>query len=96
MGGTGLWPVVSGVPPETIAGCDLALVSAHNQQWMVTDEIQRDARATILKTCSGGFFASLAGFRRADLNAKAQRTRRGNRGLKFKLRHDRDGGSVLI
>src|ERR1035437_10236465 len=50
MGGTGLRPVVSGVPPETVARRDLALVSAHNQQWMVTDEIRRAARATILKT----------------------------------------------
>jgi hypothetical protein len=56
MGGTGLWPVVSGVPPETVVGRELALVPAINQQWMAPDEIRRDtgfdgrdARTTNLK-----------------------------------------------
>ena len=57
MGGTGLRPVVSGVPPETVGGCALAFVSMDNQQQKTSDEIRRDAgfdgrdaRATILKT----------------------------------------------
>ena len=57
MGGTGLRPVVSGVPPETVAGRAQALVSMDNQQRTTSDEIRRDAgfdgrdaRATILKT----------------------------------------------
>jgi len=56
MGGTGLWPVVSGVPLETLVGHELALIPAINQQWMAPDEIRRDAgfngrdaRATNLK-----------------------------------------------
>jgi len=56
MGGTRLWPVVSGVPLETVVGRELALVPAINQQWMAPDEIRRnagfdgrDARATNLK-----------------------------------------------
>ena len=56
MGGTGLRPVVSGVPPETVAGRELALVSADNQQQTTSDEIRRnagfdgrDGRATILE-----------------------------------------------
>jgi hypothetical protein len=55
-GGTRLWPVVSGVPLETVVGRELALVPAINQQWMAPDEIRRnagfdgrDARATNLK-----------------------------------------------
>ncbi len=43
MGGTGLRPVVSGVPPETVVRRELALVPAINQQWMAPDEIRRDA-----------------------------------------------------
>ena len=57
LGGTGLRPVVSGVPPETVARRGLALVCADNQQRTTFDEIRRDAgfdgrdaRATILKT----------------------------------------------
>jgi hypothetical protein len=56
MGGTGLWPVVSSVPLETVVGRELALVPAINQQWMAPDEIRRnagfdgrDVRATNLK-----------------------------------------------
>ena len=56
MGGTGLRPVVLGVPPETVVGCALTFVATDNQQWAASDEIQRDAgfdgrdaRATILK-----------------------------------------------
>jgi hypothetical protein len=46
MGGTGLWPVVSGVPPETVMGRELALVPAINQQWMAPDEIRWVAQAS--------------------------------------------------
>jgi hypothetical protein len=55
-GGTGLRPVVSGVPLETVVGHELALIPAINQQWMTPGEIRRDAgfngrdaRATHLK-----------------------------------------------
>jgi 3-methyladenine DNA glycosylase/8-oxoguanine DNA glycosylase len=43
MGGTGLWPVVSGVPPETVGGRGLDLVPVDNQQRTTSDEIRRDA-----------------------------------------------------
>ncbi len=57
MGGTGLRPVVSGVPPETVVGCAPTFVSTDKQQRAASDEIRRDAgfdgrdaRATISKT----------------------------------------------
>jgi hypothetical protein len=56
MGGTGLWPVVSSGPLETVVRGELPLIPAINQQWMAPDEIRRDAgfdgrdaRATNLK-----------------------------------------------
>jgi hypothetical protein len=43
LGGTGLWPVVLGVPPKTVRGHGLALVCTDNQWWTMFDEIRRDA-----------------------------------------------------
>ena len=43
IGGTGLWPVVSGVPPETIVKRAPAFNFADNQQRTASDEIRRDA-----------------------------------------------------
>jgi hypothetical protein len=43
MGGTGLWPVVSGVPPETVEKRGLALVRAKYSKRMTANEIRRDA-----------------------------------------------------
>ena len=43
VGGIGLWPVVSGVPPETVGECGLDLVPVDNQQRTTSDEIRRDA-----------------------------------------------------
>jgi hypothetical protein len=42
-GGTGLWPVVLGVPPKTVRRRGLALVCANNPWWTMVDEIRRDA-----------------------------------------------------
>src|ERR1035437_7558080 len=57
MGGHGLRPVVSRVPPKTVVRCATGLISADNPQRTTSDEIWRDAgfdgrdaRATILKT----------------------------------------------
>ena len=70
IGGTGLWPVVSGVPPETVAGYASAFVFMNNQQRAASDEIRRDAgfdgrdaRATILKTCSRLFGVGMRTFK---------------------------------
>ena len=56
MGGTGLRPVVSGVPPETVGKRAWVFDCADNKQRTRPDEIRRDARfdgrdarATILK-----------------------------------------------
>src|ERR1035437_7268258 len=43
IGGTGLWPVVSGVPPETVVKRAPAFNFADNQQRTASDEIRRDA-----------------------------------------------------
>ena len=57
MGSTGLRPVVSGVPPETVGKCGQTLIRTDNQQRTVSDKIRRDAgfdrrdaRATHWKT----------------------------------------------
>jgi hypothetical protein len=57
MGGTGLRPVVTGVPPETVVGRGLALAAADNHHGNISDEIRRDAgfdgrdaRATSLRS----------------------------------------------
>jgi hypothetical protein len=43
IGGTGLRPVVSGVPHETVVGRAIALDSVDNRQRTNSDEIRRDA-----------------------------------------------------
>ena len=57
MGGTGLWPVVSGVSPETVENCGQTLAQTSNQKRTNLKEIRRDAgfdgrdaRATHWKT----------------------------------------------
>jgi 3-methyladenine DNA glycosylase/8-oxoguanine DNA glycosylase len=74
-GGTGLWPVVSGVPPETVGGCGLDLVPVDNQQRTTPDEIRRDAgfdgrdaRATHFKEKNSIRFAFPTPQRLAALN----------------------------
>jgi hypothetical protein len=61
-GGTGLRPVVSGVPPETVVGRVSALNSAGSEPRTIPDEIRRDAgfdgrdaRATKLMTRHSGY-----------------------------------------
>jgi hypothetical protein len=56
MGGTGLWPVVSGVPPETVGEAGWLWFFTRKNNQTITDEIRRDAgfdgrdaRATRLK-----------------------------------------------
>jgi hypothetical protein len=43
MGGTSLRPAVSGVPPESVVGRELALAAANNHHGNISDEIRRDA-----------------------------------------------------
>jgi hypothetical protein len=42
-GGTGLWPVVLGVPPKTVGGRGLVLICTDNWCRTMADEIRRDA-----------------------------------------------------
>ena len=43
LGGTGLWPVVSSVSPETVVGAENPRLSSTPRQTNSRDEIRRDA-----------------------------------------------------
>lgn len=69
--GTGLWPVVSGVTPETVVRPLAAISSADKHQPTTHDEVQQDVRATTPKARSS-FQAGVVAYEAGQFELAAQ------------------------